>query len=151
MLTEWWVVACGILLLCAGAAECRAVELRVSREALERTLKQQIFSGQGGRFYLKGSPQTGCSVYAEDDDLRFVQDRIVVRVKTRARMGKSMCGTCIGISLSPTAEVPLAPFGEGEAIGFGDAQLLKLSDQRELNFLPTRFISHQVPSRFPPA
>jgi hypothetical protein len=67
-------------------------------------------------------------------------------MKTRARMGKSMAGACIGISLAPIAEVSMAPYGEGESIGFRDAQLVRVSDQRELNFLLTPFLSHQVPS-----
>lgn len=146
MSRKWLGTACGIWLLCAAAASCSAVELRVSRDALERTLKQQLFSGPNGRYYLKGTAQTACSVYADDAKLSFEQDRIVVRIKTRARMGKSMGGSCIGISLAPTAEVSLAPYGEGETIGFRDAQLVKVSDQRELNFLLSPFLSHQVPS-----
>jgi hypothetical protein len=135
-----------LVLLIAGAMQCAAVELRVSREALERTLKQQLFSGPNGRYYLKGTERSACSVYADDAKVTFVQNRIVVKVKTRARMGKSMGSSCIGIALSPTAEVSMAPYGEGEAIGFRDAQLMKVSDQRELNFLLTPFLSRQVPS-----
>jgi len=118
MKTVWASAACCILLLTAGALPSRAVELRVSRYALERTLKQQLFSGPGGRFYLKGTPQSACSVYADDATVAFIQDRIVVKVKTRAHMGKSVGGACVGISLSPTAEVAMAPYGEGETIGF---------------------------------
>ncbi len=140
------MLAGSLLLLVAGTMSSSAVELRVSREALERTLRQQLFSGPGGRFYLKGSERTACAVYADDAKVSFVQDRIVVKVKTRARMGKSMGGACIGISLAPTAEVSVAPYGEGESIGFRDAQLMKVSDQRELNFLLTPFLSRQVPS-----
>lgn len=135
-----------LLVLASCAFQSRAVELRVSRDALERTLKQQLFGGPEGRFYLKGTPKTACSVYADDASLTFAEDRIVEKVKTRARMGKSMGGACIGIALSPTAEVSVAPYGEGETIGFRDAQLLKVSDQRELNFLLTPFLSRQVPS-----
>jgi len=140
-------VSCSLLLLLAAAAlPSSAVELRVSRDALERTLKQQLFSSADGRFYLKGTPKSACSVYVDDARVSFVQDRIVVKVKTRARMGKSVGGACIGISLSPVDEVSMAPYCEGESIGFRDAQLLKVSDQRELNFLLTSFLSRQVPS-----
>lgn len=145
MKTTWGTWACG-LLLAAGALQCQAVELRVSRAALERTLKQQLFSGPGGRFYLKGTAKSACSVYADDASVTFAQDRIVVKVKTRARLGKSMGGACLEISLSPTAEVSMAPYGEGETIGFKDAELLRVSDQRELNFLLTPFLGRQVPS-----
>ena len=40
----------------------------------------------------------------------------------------------------------MAPYGEGESIGFRDAQLLRVTSQRELNFLLTPFLSRQVPS-----
>jgi len=142
----WGSTACGLLLLFLSAMPAQAVELRVSRDALERTLRQQLFSGPGGRFYLKGSPQSACSVYADDAKVTFIQDRILVKVKTRAHMGKSLRGACIGISLAPLSEVSMAPYGEGESIGFRDAELLKVSDQRELNFLLTPFLSRQVPS-----
>jgi hypothetical protein len=142
----WASAACGILLLASGALPSRAVELRIGRDALERTLKQQLFNGPDGCFYLKGTPRSACSVYADDARVAFVQDRIVVKVKTRARMGKSVGGACLGVSLSPLAEVSMAPYGEGETIGFRDAQLIKVSSQRELNFLLTPFLSRQVPS-----
>src|SRR3982751_6748464 len=142
----WASALCSLVLLAVGASPTRAVELRIGRDALERTLKQQLFSGPNGRFYLNGTERSACSVYADDAHVTFVQDRIVVKVKTRARMGKSVGGACIGFSLSPLAEVSMAPYGEGESIGFRDAQLVKVSDRRELNFLLTPFLSRQVPS-----
>jgi hypothetical protein len=137
----------GVLLLLAGAlAHCGAVELKVSRDAIERTLKQKLFSGPNGRYYLKGSATSACSVYAEDPKLSFVQDRIVVEVKTHARLGKQVGGACLGISLTLPAEVSLAPDGEGETIGFRDARVDRVSDHQELNFLLNPFLSHQIPS-----
>jgi hypothetical protein len=146
MTTKWRAAACDLLILAFGAAWGRAVELKVSREALQRTLNEQLFSGPDARYFLKGNAKSACSVFAEDAQLSFVQARIVVRVKTHSKLGKSMGGTCLGIALAPTAEVSLEPFGEGETIGFRDAQVIKVSDQRELNFLLTPFVSHQIPS-----
>ncbi len=136
----------GLSLMVAGALQGHSAELKVSRAALERTLKQQLFSAPDGRYFLKGNAQAACSVYAQDPKLNFVKDRIVVRVKTHARLGKRVGGACLGISLAPVAEVSLAPFGEGQTIGFRDAQVVKVSDKRELNFLLAPFLSHQVPS-----
>src|ERR1017187_4919551 len=146
MTTSWGIRAAAALLLAGALAQAGAVELKVSRDALERTLKEQLFGGPSGRYYLKGTAKSACSVYADDARLTFAQDRIVVRIKARARMGKSLGESCVGISLSPTAEVSLAPYGEGETIGFRDAQLIKVSDQRELNFLLAPFLSRQIPS-----
>jgi hypothetical protein len=146
MTTSWRTLAGVLLLLASGLAPSSAVELKVSREALERTLKQQLFSGPNGRYYLKGNAQTPCSIYAEDAHMSFVQDRIVVRLKTHARLGRHVGGSCLGITLSLPAEVSVAPDGEGETIGFRDARMDKVSDHPELNFVLTPFLSHQVPS-----
>jgi hypothetical protein len=127
-------------------AQAHAVEMRVSRDAIERTLKQQLFGGPDGRYYLKGNNHSGCFTYAEDPKLTFVQDRIVVRVKTHSLLGAALHGTCLGVPVSIPAEVSLAPNAEGETIGFRDARLDRVSDQRELNFLLSPFLSHQVPS-----
>ena len=146
MTTSQRLAALGILLL-AAIAPCRAVELKVSRDALERTLKQQLFNGPDGRYYIKGNPQSACYVYAEDPKLQFVQDRLVVQLKTHATLGRAVGGACIGLPpLSIPAEVSLAPNAEGETIGFRDARLDKISDRYELNFLLSPFLSHQVPS-----
>jgi hypothetical protein len=134
------------LLLATALAPADAVELKVSRDALERTLKQQLFSSADGRYYLKGSPKSACSIYAENPQLSFVEDRIVVHVKTHAKLGKAVGGACLGIALNLPAEVSLAPDGEGETVGFRDARIDKLSDHQELNFVLTPFLSHQVPS-----
>ena len=123
MTTSWRTLAGVLLLLAGGLAPSSAVELKVSREALERTLKQQLFSGPNGRYY-----------------------RIVVRLKTHARLGRHVGGSCLGITLALPAEVSVAPDGEGETIGFRDARMDKVSDHAELNFVLTPFLSHQIPS-----
>ena len=125
-----------------GIAPCRGVELTVSRQALERTLKQQLFSGPDGRYYLKGNAHSACFISTEDPHLSFEQGRIVVRVKTVARLGVG--GVCLGAITLP-AQVSLAPDAEGETIGFRDAQLDKISDRKEINFVLGPFLRGQVP------
>lgn len=136
----------GLSLLVWCVLPCSAAELKVSREALERTLKEQLFNGPNGRYYLRGTAQTPCSIYAEDPKLTFVQERILVQVKAHARIGRAVRGTCIGIALAPTSEVSVAPDGEGETLGFRDARLELISQQRELNFVLAPFLSRQIPS-----
>jgi hypothetical protein len=145
MTTPRWLPAWAFGLLVLAALPCQGVELKVSRDALQRTLRQQLFGGPDGRYYLKGNPNSGCPVYADDATLTFAQDRIVVDIRTHAKFGKSMGHSCIGVALSPTAQVSVLPYGEGETIGFRDAQMIKVSDRREFNFLLTPFLSHQVP------
>lgn len=140
------MLAGSLLLLASAVAPSCAVELKVSRDVLQRTLKQQLFSGPNGRYYLKGNAQTPCYIYADDAQLSFVQDRVVVLIKAHAKMGKQWGNSCLGISLNTAPEVSLAPVGEGETIGFRDAKLDRIIDQKELNFFLTPFLSHQLPS-----
>ena len=146
MATRRKILLLATSLLVAAGSPCRAVQLKLDRSALERTLKQQLFSAPDGRYFLKGSPTSACWVYADDAHLRFEQNRILVRIKTHARLGESIRGACVGFSLAPTSEVALEPYGEGETIGFRNAKVIKVSDRRELNFLLGPFLSHQVPS-----
>ena len=146
MTTFQKAIAAGLLALGAGLGQCHAVEMKVSRQALERTLQQQLFGGPDGRYYVKGNPQSACFTYAEDPQLTFVQDRIVVKVKTHSRLGTALKGACIGLSISVPAEVSLAPEAEGETIGFRDARLDQVSNQKQLNFILNPFLSRQVPS-----
>jgi hypothetical protein len=138
--------AAGALALIAALGHAHAIEMKVSRQALERTLQQQLFGGPDGRYYVKGNPQSACFTYAENPQLTFVQDRIVVKVKTHSRLGTPLRGSCIGLSISAPAEVSLAPEAEGETIGFRDARLDQVSEQKQLNFILNPFLSRQVPS-----
>jgi len=140
------MLAAGLLLVAVLQVPAGAVELKINREVLQRTLKQQLFSGPNGRYYLKGSDKTACYVYADDAQLSFAQDRVVVVIKTHAKLGKSFGSTCIGISLNTEPQVSLAPEGEKEIIGFRDARLEKVLDQKELNYFLTPFLSKQLPS-----
>jgi hypothetical protein len=144
-MTTFWPALLAGLMLGGAVVPSHAVELTVSRQALERTLKQQLFSGPDGRYYLKGNSRSGCFISTEDPHLSFEQDRIVVRVKTRARLGKMVGGSCLGVTLTLPAEVSLAPEAEGETIGFKDAHLERVSDRKEINFVLAPFLRGQVP------
>src|ERR1700742_4746992 len=100
-----------------------AIEVRISPQALERTLRTQLFNGPQGRYYLRGDANSACYVYAESPDVTFVQERIVVRVHTKAKLGTSVHGSCIGVSLTTNTDVSLIPDAEEESIGFRDARI----------------------------
>lgn len=125
----------------------RAIEVKVSANALERTLRAQLFNGPDGRYYLRGSRLSSCYVYADSPHVTFTGDRIVVHVHTRSRLGASVLGACVGLSLSTNADVSLVPEGEGESIGFRDARIERLSESRELNFLLVPFLSGKLPAQ----
>ncbi len=135
---------CLIVLLLTPLAH--AVELKITAQALEHTLKVQLFNGPNGRYYIKGDAKSACYVYAEDPKVSFSGDRIFVHVHTSAKLGTRFRGSCLGLGLSPDADVSLLPDAEGETIGFRDARIENLSESRELNFVLMPFLSRQVPS-----
>jgi len=136
-----------VALLSSAARSARAIEVRVSAQALERTLRTQLFNGPQGRYYIRGTPTSPCYVYAESPHVTFVEDRIVVHVHAKAKLGTALHGTCIGVSLTTNTDVSLIPEAEEESIGFRDARIERLSESRELNFLLEPFLSHQIPTQ----
>src|SRR5271156_1431393 len=96
------------LLFCA-ARTASAIEVRVSAQAMERTLRTQLFNGPQGRYYIRGDATSACYVYAESPHVTFVQDRIVVHVHARAKLGTAVHGTCIGVSLTTDTDVSMIP------------------------------------------
>src|ERR1700712_1015339 len=109
-----------LLLACivvfAAVRSASATEMKISAKALERTLRTQLFNGPEGRYYIRGDARSTCFVYADDPHVSFVQDRIVVHVHTKSKLGAGIRGACVGVSLATEADVSLIPDAEGEAI-----------------------------------
>ena len=144
------IVLCLLLTACfvfSAARRACAIEVRVSAQALERTLRTQLFNDPQGRYYIRGNASSACYVYAESPRVTFVQDRIVVHVHAKAKLGTAVRGTCIGVSLTTDADVSLIPEAEEESIGFREARIERLSQSKELNFLLVPFLSHQLPAQ----
>jgi hypothetical protein len=136
-----------VALLLSAPRPASAIEVRVSAQALERTLRTQLFNGPQGRYYIRGDATSACYVYAESPHITFVQDRIVVRVHAKAKLGTTVHGTCIGVSLTTDTDVSLVPEAEEESVGFRDARIERLSESKELNFLLVPFLSHKLPAQ----
>jgi hypothetical protein len=135
------------LLLLSGERAARAIEVKVSAAALERTLRAQLFNGPDGRYYMRGDATSPCFVYAEQPKVSFKDDRIVVHVHTRSKLGEAVRGACLGVSLTTDADVSFIPDAEGESVGFRDARIERLSDSKELNFLLVPFLSRKLPQQ----
>ena len=136
-----------VVLLLVATRPASAIEVRVSAQALERTLRTQLFNGQQGRYYIRGDITSACYVYAESPHVTFVLDRIVVHVHAKAKFGTAVHGACIGVSLTTDADVSLIPEAEEESVGFRDARIEHLSESKELNFLLVPFLSRKLPAQ----
>jgi hypothetical protein len=124
-----------------------AIEIKVSAQALERTLNTQLFNGADGRYYFRGSATSPCYAYAQEPKVSFKDERIVIHVKTHARLGERVGGACLGVGLNTEADVSVIPDAQGESIGFRDPNLDHLSESREFNFLLVPFLSKKLPQQ----
>jgi hypothetical protein len=134
-------------LLLTAARTASAVEVKISAQALERTLRAQLFNGPEGRYYIRGDASSPCFVYAESPHVSFVQDRILVHVHAKAKLGTAVHGACLGVSMTTDTDVSLIPDAEEESIGFREARVERLSESRELNILLMPFLSHKLPAQ----
>jgi hypothetical protein len=135
------------LLLAAIAPRAHATEVGISAQALERTLKTQLFNTPDGRYYLRGDAHSACFVYAEKPHVTFHDDRVIVSIHTRAKLGTGVYGNCVGVTLTRDVDVSVLPDAQGETIGFRDARIDHLSNSSELNFLLVPFLSRQLPQQ----
>ncbi len=137
-----------LLSLCAvSALPTHAIEVKISAQALERTLQAQLFSGAEGRYYMRGNATSACYVYAEQPKVSFKDDRVWVHVRTHAKLGTGLKGACLGVSLTTDADVSFVPDAEGSSVGFRDARIERASDSPELNFLLVPFLSRKLPTQ----
>ncbi len=130
-----------------GVPCARAIEIKVSSQALERTLQKQLFNTPDGRYYLRGKEGSPCFVYAEDPEVSFKDDRIWIHIKTFSKLGTSVAGSCLGVSLHAEADVSVIPEAQGESIGFRDARIEHLSTNKELNIFLTPFLNGKLPQQ----
>lgn len=140
-----------IFVLLVFSLPARAITLRVSAPALERTLRNQVFTTPPPkpdlppRRYLHGNGSSGCSTFIDTPQVSFAADRVIVHVHTHANFGASIRGHCLGIWINTESIVSFIPQAEGEVIGFRDARIDKLTDSAELNALLEPFLARRMP------
>ena len=110
-------------------------------------MPEVIFNGPEGRYYMRGDIKSACYVYADSPHVTFMQDRIVVHVHARAKLGTSVGGLCIGVSMDTDADVSMIPIAQEQIIGFRSARIERLTESKELNFLLVPFLDRKLPDQ----
>ncbi|WP_419807136.1 hypothetical protein [Terriglobus sp.] len=134
-------------LMLLATVNARAIELKVTAGAMERTLQQQLFNAPDGRYYIQGNANAACFVYVDQPSVRFQDDRVVIHVHTHSRLGAGMFGRCVGVGFNTEADVSVVPDAEGETIGFRDARIDRFTGNKELDALLIPFLSRKLPQK----
>src|SRR5260370_16797713 len=98
-----------LALLFSATHAASAIEVKVSAQALERTLQAQLFNGPPGRYYLRGDANSACYVYAESPHVTFLQDRIAVPAHPQSNLATPHSPTSHPPPPPPHSHPPLTP------------------------------------------
>ena len=113
--------------------------------ALERTLNKQLFNSPGNRYYIKGKPDGGCFVYAEDPKITFKDDRIWIHIKTHSKLGTTMQRMLASaLALPPKPTSPSSPRHRARTLASAMPEIEHLSTSRELNVFLVPFPQRQA-------
>ena len=130
-----------------ASTTARAIELKLTAQSIERKLRQQLFTGPGGRVYLRGDANAACYLYVDQPSVRFVNERLVIHVFTHSRLGAGVFGKCVGMAFNTEADVSVVPDAEGETTGFRDARIDRLTGNKDFDLLMIPFLSHRLPQK----
>ncbi len=125
----------------------QAAEIRISAPAFERTLRTQLFNAPDTRYYIRGTATTPCFVYADNPKVTFHDDRIFVHVHARAKLGTTVRGSCVGVSLNTETDVSFVP----EARASPSASATPASSASPTPASSTFSSNPSSPASYPPA
>ena len=134
-------------LMLLASLNARAIELKITATAMERTLAQQLFNAPDGRYYIRGNANAACFVYVDQPSVRFQDERLVIHVHTHSRLGAGVFGKCVGLGFNTEADVSVVPDAEGETIGFRDARIDRFTGNKEVDALLIPFLSRKLPQK----
>ncbi len=141
-----------ILLLFAfflAALPLHALQLTVGAQPLQHALARQLFAAPDGRYYLRGKRDAaGCYLYAEDPQLQFRGDRILLTLHLSGKVGSNAGGVCLGVNWAGNAEISMLPEAQGSVIGFGDVRVERLTGDHTLDRLLQPLLASLVPKSF---
>lgn len=108
------------LFLLAAGLHGGGVELQVQYSAIQKVMAAQMF-GNGGRMYVKGSPETHCSfAYLENPVLGEAAGRIEIRAKFSGKNAASIFGHCLGFGDVFDMRIVASPYYDGGLIRLKD-------------------------------
>jgi len=61
---------------CVATPSASAIEVKITAQALERTLKTPLFNGPEGRYYIRGNANSSCYFCADSPRASFKDNRV---------------------------------------------------------------------------
>jgi hypothetical protein len=120
--------AAAIFLSLFVAGPCRAAEIELKFDTLDRLIAQQVFT-QDGRKYVRGTPATRCQfAYLEAPHLGAENGLLRVNARFSGRTAFDLLGGCIGLGDSFDLTMVAVPVVRDGAIAFKDVKVSVAKD-----------------------
>ncbi len=137
------ILLCLALLLPLPAG---ALDLTVGPQPLQHALLRQLFAAPDGRYYLHGNRTSSCFLFAQNPQLHFAGNRIVLDLHLEGKIGSSFGGQCIGFKWAGDGELSMLPQAQDQQIGFTDVRVEHLTGDNGLDQLLGPLLSARVPA-----
>jgi hypothetical protein len=128
-----------VFLACLPA---RSAEIVLERTAVDRLVRQSLFTDQG-RYYLQ---RGACYAYLDDPAVSLAGGRLVLNANLTSFLGVMVGTQCVGVPLNSKVTVSGRPAQQGGTVRLADLRIDNITDQATRSL-----VQSVVMSRFPQA
>jgi len=119
------VVASALTTWVAALAPAGAAELVLERTAVDRLVRQALFTDQG-RYTIQRGP---CYAYLDDPSVSLSGGRVYLHARLASFLGVINAGRCVGVPIATKVTISGRPAHEGGVVRLADLQLENVADQ----------------------
>jgi hypothetical protein len=120
----------------------RGAEIVLERTAVDRLVRQQLFTDQG-RYYLQ---RGACYAYLYDPVVSLASGRLVLDASLTSFMGVIVGTQCVGVPLNSKVTLSGKPVQQGGSVRLADLRIDNITDQATRNLVQSVLLP-----RFPQA
>ena len=108
----------------AFAVPARAAEIVLERSALDKLVRQTLFT-DAGRYVIQGG---ACDAFMESPTVELKDGRIRIRSRLNSRVGMDVGGRCVGVELVSWTVVSGRPVAAGGTVRLDDLRIDSVDD-----------------------
>jgi len=132
----------GLFLVSLIGGAAHAAEIVLERTAVDRLVRQQLFTDQGRYYLQKGA----CYAYLDEPAVSLTGGRVVLNANLTSFLGVMVGAQCVGVPLKSNVTVSGKPAQQGGVVRLADLRIDNITDQA------TRaLVQSVVMQRFPQA
>ena len=121
---DQWVRGVLVVALLAGLP-AHAAEIVLERTAVDRLVRQSMFTDQGRYYLQKGA----CYAYLDEPAVSLTGGRVVLNANLTSFMGVMVGTQCVGVPLNSKVTVSGKPAQQGGVVRLADLRIDNIGDQ----------------------